>query len=122
MIIFPLSSDPPPGTLNDCSLMCKLGFCNTKHPKRLLLLVATGFPRTLENLENEKICFQAWKSPGKIKKNYNVLEKSWKFFKNTYKVKIEYFVDNLFPPETLFPQIVVIENLNFDLEKSWKSP
>ena len=32
----------------------------------------------LENLENENVNFQAWKSPGK--KMENVLEKSWKCF------------------------------------------
>ena len=38
------------------------------------LLVYARFPRTLENLENEKINFQAWKSPGKSR----IMAMSWK--------------------------------------------
>ena len=68
-----------------------------------------GFPCTLENLENEKINFQAWKSPGN-------------FFKNAYEDRIQYFWHDLYPPKAFFlPQIIALENLNFDLEKSWEN-
>ena len=40
----------------------------------MLQFQVPGFPRTLENLENEKISFQAWKTPGKMK----VMKMSWK--------------------------------------------
>ena len=44
----------------------------------------------LENLKNEKINFQAWKSPG-IGKAEKCPGKSWKILKNTNKSIIEYF-------------------------------
>ena len=82
----------------------------------------SGFPCTLENLEKlengKLINFQAWKSPGK-KKKLECCGKSWKFLKNTYEIRIECFCYDLYSPLT--NKITVLENLNFDLEKSWKN-
>ena len=45
-------------------------------------------PTHIENLENNKIHFQARESPGQ---NERVLEKSQRFLKNSCRIKIEYF-------------------------------
>ena len=74
----------------------------------------------LENLRNEKINLQAWKSPGK-KKKLNVLEKSWKFKKIHMKLELIIFGMISIPLKQLLPQTTVLENLNFDLEKSCKN-
>ena len=61
-------------------------------------------------MDNEKLISR----PEKVleeENNESVLEKSWKFFKNMYETRIKYFL----------PQIIVLENLHFDLEKFWKS-
>ena len=85
----------------------------------------TGFPCTLENLEdleNEKINFQAWKSPGQKK----MMTMSWKNPGNSLKIhmklELSIFLEDLYPQKVFLPQSIVVENLNFDLEASWKSP
>jgi hypothetical protein len=50
-------------------ILCKIGIGEKITRKEF-----TGFPRVLENLENYKFVFQAWKCPGILQS----LEMSWK--------------------------------------------
>ena len=65
----------------------------------------TGFPCTLENLENlenEKINFQAWKSPGQKK----MMTMSWKNPGNSLKIQMKLelsiFLEDLYPQKVFF--------------------
>ena len=85
----------------------------------------TGFPCTLENLENlenKKINFQTWKNPVKKK----IMKMSWKNPGNSFKIhtklELSTLLEDLYPKSILLPHIIVPENLNFNLEKSWQSP
>ena len=69
-----------------------------------------AFP-PMENLENGK--------------NENVLEKSSKFKRNAYEIRIEYFLEEINDhksygslPKAFLPQIAVPETPNFELQKS----
>ena len=65
--------------------------------------------------------------PGKVlekEKNENVLENPGNFYINEYEIsRTEYCWHDLYPLIKQFlPQTTILENFNFDLEKSWKSP
>ena len=51
----------------------------------------------------------SWKNPGNSLKIHAELE-------------LSIFLEDYYRPKAFLPQIIVLENLNFDLEKSWKSP
>ena len=65
---------------------------------------------------------QPRKSPGKKR----TMKMSWKNPGNSLrirtKLKSSIFREDFYPSEPFFSQIIILENLNFDLEKSWKSP
>ena len=70
-----------------------------------------------------------------MKNKFPGLENSWKKGKMTLswknpgnplkvhtKLELSIFIEDFYPLKHFLPQIIVLENLNFDLEKSWKSP
>ena len=70
---------------------------------------------------NEKINFQSWESPDK-RKTRNIQENFKKYIRNYNSL---FFLERqmvIKATATFLPQITVLETLNFDLEKSWKSP
>ena len=66
--------------------------------------------------------FQAWKSPGKRKRNGNSPENPGNFFKMQYSHGKSCFWHDIYPPKAFLPQISILENLNVDVEKLWKGP
>jgi hypothetical protein len=65
---------------------------------RVLSQCPAGFPRALENLENDKLIFQAWKCPG----IFQCQEMSWK--KYWRKVHL-----NFKPVNTIFQKTLIVE-------------
>ena len=75
----------------------------------------------LENVENEKINFQVWKSPGRKK----IMKMSWKSPGNPLKIdtKLELisFLEDLYPRKHFLPQIIVLEILILTLKSLGQS-
>ena len=74
-----------------------------------------GFPLTWKTWKMKKIS-----RPGKVLGKKKKMKMSWKFFRNTYEIIIEYFSLrdqwSKRPQQYFLPQITFLENLNFDLK------
>ena len=86
------------------------------------LHILPGFPRVLENLEKNNFIFQAWKTHGKNPETHGKLME--KIFANNIRVtevrEIEFYINNIKHAHNICLWIVM-ENINFVLENSWKT-
>ena len=81
-----------------------------------------GFPPTLQNLKSEKNEFPGLQKSWEKEKDVNVLENPGNFSTIHMKLELSIFLEEMNELKPFLPQNTVLENLNFDLKKSWKCP